>query len=130
MTDETLSTNLIVGTAEGADADAESDFSCPVCLVEHDPEIHAATLRVRAWFQRQVKLGLGEVRRPVRRSSRPAVHLLRDDRLVAVARDPGAGVSGSECPTHPPAAQVLPNPQRVCRFIGALIKATPAASAT
>lgn len=27
---------------------------CKVCLMEHDEEIHAATLRVRAWFRAQV----------------------------------------------------------------------------
>lgn len=27
---------------------------CPVCLVPHDDEIHAATLSVHAWFRRYV----------------------------------------------------------------------------
>jgi hypothetical protein len=30
---------------------------CPVCLVEHDEEIHAATVRVRQWFRKQVTIG-------------------------------------------------------------------------
>jgi hypothetical protein len=28
---------------------------CDVCGVRHDPEIHAATLRLRAWFKRHVE---------------------------------------------------------------------------
>jgi len=27
---------------------------CGICLGEHDEEIHAATLRLRAWFRRSV----------------------------------------------------------------------------
>ncbi|MBZ5623549.1 MAG: hypothetical protein LAQ69_33225 [Acidobacteriia bacterium] len=30
---------------------------CTVCLVEHDDEIHAATLSVRSWFHQQVVQG-------------------------------------------------------------------------
>ncbi len=32
--------------------------TCRVCLVEHDDEIHAATLSIHSWFQEQVTLGL------------------------------------------------------------------------
>lgn len=28
--------------------------ACKICLVEHDPEIHEATLGVRRWFAREV----------------------------------------------------------------------------
>ena len=28
--------------------------SCPVCLIEHDEEIHEATLNVRQWFRGEV----------------------------------------------------------------------------
>ena len=28
--------------------------ACPVCLVRHDQEIHAATLSVRLWFRSRV----------------------------------------------------------------------------
>lgn len=31
---------------------------CKVCLVQHDEEIHAATLSVRGWFHDQVTQGL------------------------------------------------------------------------
>jgi hypothetical protein len=31
---------------------------CRVCLVEHDEEIHAATLSIRDWFREEVMLGL------------------------------------------------------------------------
>jgi hypothetical protein len=34
------------------------DMDCRVCLVEHDEEIHEATLRVRSWFKEEVTLGL------------------------------------------------------------------------
>lgn len=30
---------------------------CKVCLVQHDDEIHAATLSVHNWFHEQVMLG-------------------------------------------------------------------------
>jgi hypothetical protein len=30
---------------------------CTVCLVQHDEEIHAATLSVREWFRDQVMQG-------------------------------------------------------------------------
>lgn len=36
---------------------------CPVCLGQHEDEIHTATLRVRRWFRFEVTKGL--VRRPV-----------------------------------------------------------------
>jgi hypothetical protein len=29
---------------------------CPVCLVQHDPEIHKATLRIKAWLRERIKL--------------------------------------------------------------------------
>jgi hypothetical protein len=31
---------------------------CRVCLMEHDEEIHAATLSIRDWFREGVMLGL------------------------------------------------------------------------
>ncbi len=31
---------------------------CKVCLIEHDPEIHDATLRVRHWFREDLKYKL------------------------------------------------------------------------
>ena len=34
------------------------DMDCKVCLVEHDEELHEATLRVRSWFREEVTLGL------------------------------------------------------------------------
>jgi len=33
---------------------AKSFNECPVCLGEHDEEIHAATLSVRSWFRDEV----------------------------------------------------------------------------
>ena len=30
---------------------------CKVCLVQHDDEIHAATISVRSWFHQQVTQG-------------------------------------------------------------------------
>jgi len=33
---------------------------CKVCLLEHDEEIHAATLNVHHWFHDQVTQGLYE----------------------------------------------------------------------
>jgi hypothetical protein len=34
--------------------------SCKVCLLEHDEEIHAATLRLREWFREKVKRNLDD----------------------------------------------------------------------
>jgi len=34
--------------------------SCSVCLVQHDDEIHEATLSVRSWFRDQVVQGFYE----------------------------------------------------------------------
>ena len=33
---------------------------CKVCLVQHDDEIHAATINVRMWFHQQVTQGFYE----------------------------------------------------------------------
>ena len=33
---------------------------CKICLVQHDDEIHAATLSVRNWFHEQVTQGFWE----------------------------------------------------------------------
>jgi hypothetical protein len=33
---------------------------CKVCLVQHDDEIHAATINVRTWFHQQVTQGFYE----------------------------------------------------------------------
>ncbi len=33
---------------------------CKICLVQHDDEIHAATLSVRGWFHQQVIQGFYE----------------------------------------------------------------------
>jgi hypothetical protein len=33
-------------------------MDCRVCLVEHDEEIHEATLRVRSWWKEEVTVGL------------------------------------------------------------------------
>ncbi len=35
------------------DSDTGENY-CPVCLLEHDEAIHAATLSIRAWWRRQV----------------------------------------------------------------------------
>ena len=43
---------------------------CPVCLVEHDDEIHAATLSVKRWWRRQVTRYLFE--EPEQESDSPA----------------------------------------------------------
>ena len=32
----------------------KSESECEVCYTAHDEEIHAATLRVRQWFAKQV----------------------------------------------------------------------------
>jgi hypothetical protein len=35
--------------------ESETDgHECPICLVEHDDEIHAATLSIRQWWKHQV----------------------------------------------------------------------------
>jgi hypothetical protein len=35
--------------------ESETDgHECPICLVEHDDEIHAATLSVKRWWRWQV----------------------------------------------------------------------------
>ena len=36
------------------------DTDCAVCLVDHDEELHEATLRVRRWYGGQVTLGFYE----------------------------------------------------------------------
>jgi hypothetical protein len=33
---------------------------CKICLVQHDDEIHAATLNVHSWFHEQVTQGFYE----------------------------------------------------------------------
>jgi hypothetical protein len=33
---------------------SKAESECDVCYAAHDDEIHAATLRVRAWFGKQV----------------------------------------------------------------------------
>ena len=33
---------------------ADNHADCPVCLLPHDPEIHAATLRIHEWLKSQV----------------------------------------------------------------------------
>jgi len=42
-----------------------SDNCCDVCLVEHDEEIHAATLSLRAWHHHQVTRYLYDEVEPV-----------------------------------------------------------------
>jgi len=32
------------------------DADCAVCLIQHDDEIHAATLSIRQWFRREVTM--------------------------------------------------------------------------
>ena len=54
---------------------------CKVCLVQHDDEIHAATLNVRVWFHQQVTQGFYE--EPVEVA--PLVGLEPDTMNVAVA---------------------------------------------
>ena len=51
---------------------------CKICFAEHDDEIHGATLRVRAWFHRQVMQGFNgygyaEEPIPAARAEEPAV---------------------------------------------------------
>jgi hypothetical protein len=53
---------------------------CKVCLVQHDDEIHAATLSVRVWFHQQVTQGFYD--EPV---EAPIVELEPDTMNVAVA---------------------------------------------
>ena len=36
------------------------DTDCAVCLIEHDDELHEATLRVKSWFRYEVTLGFYE----------------------------------------------------------------------
>ena len=38
----------------------KTNLKCSECLGTHDPEIHAATLRVRRWFRDRVKVWIGE----------------------------------------------------------------------
>lgn len=41
--------------------DFETDANdCPVCLTEHDDEIHAATLSLKQWWREQVTRNLIE----------------------------------------------------------------------
>ena len=44
-----------------ASNDKNSKCECPVCLVTHDDEIHAATLRIHRWFRGQVTRYLEDV---------------------------------------------------------------------
>jgi hypothetical protein len=41
------------------DSDTDGD-ECKVCLMEHDEEIHAATLSIRQWWREQVTRNLYE----------------------------------------------------------------------
>lgn len=41
-----------------ASRSAAVDAPCPVCLIEHDRETHAATLRVHRWFRGVVAASL------------------------------------------------------------------------
>ncbi len=34
--------------------------NCKVCLTEHDPEIHEATLRLHEWLRARIKLSIEE----------------------------------------------------------------------
>ncbi len=36
------------------------ETECAVCLIEHDDELHEATLRVRRWFRYEVTLSFEE----------------------------------------------------------------------
>jgi hypothetical protein len=36
------------------------ETECAVCLIEHDEELHEATLRVKTWFRYEVTLGFFE----------------------------------------------------------------------
>lgn len=31
------------------------DTSCPVCLVDHDDEIHEATVSLHSWFRKKIR---------------------------------------------------------------------------
>jgi hypothetical protein len=42
------------------DLDGEEFMGCPVCLCEHDAEIHDATLNVHCWLRAQVTRWLPE----------------------------------------------------------------------
>ena len=39
---------------------SRTETTCPVCYVEHDQEIHEATLRIRGWFHDQIRSRLDE----------------------------------------------------------------------
>lgn len=54
-------------------------MSCPVCLIDHDPEIHAATVRVHRWFRRFVMPR--EVKRSKRRSKGTGMLLAKPDTM-------------------------------------------------
>jgi len=58
MTDDFLESGLIESNGmhygEPYAADLASLNECSVCLGEHDPEIHSATLSVRSWFRDEV----------------------------------------------------------------------------
>lgn len=44
---------------------------CSVCMVDHDEEIHAATLRVRKWFRAQLQPR--RIQKPKKHSGKPAI---------------------------------------------------------
>ena len=44
---------------------------CPVCLVDHSPELHAATKRLHAWFRKHLELVISPVTFAVPRTVKP-----------------------------------------------------------
>lgn len=68
---------------------------CPVCLIEHDPAIHQATLNVHKWFKKRVRLSLQPVKQGKQRKHRKPVDLLINFANGAVSRRYGQGSAGS-----------------------------------
>ena len=42
----------------------ETMNECSVCLVNHQPDIHNATLSIRRWVKEQVRIKLEPIRKP------------------------------------------------------------------
>ena len=44
--------------------EGETMNECSVCLVDHQPDIHNATLSIRRWVKEQIRIRLEPIRKP------------------------------------------------------------------
>ena len=63
---------------------------CRICLCEHNPEIHRATLRVRSWLRRQLRKVLDPVKagppKPQQQPFQPNLNAIRELRSPSSRR--------------------------------------------